>query len=213
MTNFEVVIPDSADNFDIFVEHFDQQIKISNLKRVAKIGQSVWDLSGGILSKGNVQIYRRADNIICEVKAEIDIIPIILVMLLSLLIGLILVIFAYDNKKKIEVEVRRTIESAKIKILMEAPARTVSISNVDKEKLMNCPSCGKALYKEGNFCPYCGFKLERCIVCNLTIGKEDEITRCPYCSGIAHRDHMLEYIKVKGQCPICGKELKKYELL
>jgi predicted RNA-binding Zn-ribbon protein involved in translation (DUF1610 family) len=55
--------------------------------------------------------------------------------------------------------------------------------------------------------------IDRCIICNLIIGENDEITKCPYCSGLAHRDHMLEYIKVKGQCPSCGKELKRYELV
>ena len=213
MTDFEVVIPDSAYEFDNFVEHFDQQIKYSNLKRAAKIAQTEWDLSGGILSKGRVNIYRSANNIIVRVKSEIDIVPIILIIILSLLIGIIFLVIASDNQKKIDSEVRRAIESAKTKILMKAPTKPASIRYVGKKKLMDCPSCGEALYKIGSFCPYCGFKLEKCIVCNLIIGKDDEITKCPYCSGIAHRDHILEYIKVKGQCPICGKELKKYELV
>ncbi|MFB0562900.1 MAG: zinc-ribbon domain-containing protein [Candidatus Lokiarchaeia archaeon] len=213
MTDFEVVIPDSAYEFDNFVEHFDQQIKYSNLKRAAKIAQTEWDLSGGILSKGRVNIYRSANNIIVRVKSEIDIVPIILIIILSLLIGIIFLVIASDNQKKIDSEVRRAIESAKTKILMETRTKTVSIPILDKEKIMDCPGCGEALYEEANFCPYCGFKLENCIVCNRIIGKEDEITKCLHCSGLAHRDHLLEYIKVKGRCPNCGKGLKKYELV
>ncbi len=220
MTDFEILIPDSADEFDTFVEHFDQQIKNSNLKRAAKIAQTEWDLSGGILSKGNVNIHRSANNIIVHVKSKIDVLVIIIVIVLFLLMGLITVLLgiiilaiALNNESKIGTEVRRATESAKTKILMKASYRIETGLDMGKKKITECPSCGKPLSKEGGFCPYCGSKLEKCTVCNLIIGKDDEITKCPYCSGIAHRDHILEYIKIKGECPRCGKELKKYELV
>ncbi|MHA1578405.1 MAG: hypothetical protein ACTSUQ_02095 [Candidatus Freyarchaeota archaeon] len=56
MTVFEIVIPDCADRYASFLEFFGRQLKYSDLKRVMRIGVDHWDLSGGIFSKGMVQI-------------------------------------------------------------------------------------------------------------------------------------------------------------
>lgn len=212
MADFEMVVPNSANRYDEFVEYLDQQIKFSNLKRVIRLGRASWDISGGFLSKGRAQIYLRGNDIICRINTEVEIFPIILIIILTALIGLIILVIALDNQKRIEREVRRAIESAKTQILVRAPKKPVKIRVEDREKFMDCPGCGKTLYEEANFCPYCGFKMDRCIVCNRFLGK-GKITKCPYCSGLAHRDHLLEYVKVKGQCPACGKELKIHELV
>ena len=49
----------------------------------------------------------------------------------------------------------------------------------------------------------------RCMVCNLIINpSEEEIIYCPYCNSPAHRSHLIEWIKIKGICPRCKKEIK-----
>ena len=50
-------------------------------------------------------------------------------------------------------------------------------------------------------------KLSRCIVCNLPIKENDPALKCPYCKNYAHRDHLLEWIKIKGKCPFCGRRI------
>jgi len=52
----------------------------------------------------------------------------------------------------------------------------------------------------------------RCIVCNLPIKKGDKTLKCPYCKNYAHEDHILEWIKIKGKCPFCGRKLERNDL-
>jgi len=54
-------------------------------------------------------------------------------------------------------------------------------------------------------------KVDRCIVCNLPIQKEDIIARCPDCGNPAHRAHLLEWIKIKGICPFCHRNIKSLD--
>ncbi|MEM3585844.1 MAG: hypothetical protein QXO71_00860 [Candidatus Jordarchaeaceae archaeon] len=50
-------------------------------------------------------------------------------------------------------------------------------------------------------------KLSRCTVCNLEIKEENRKVHCPFCGLPAHRDHLLEWLKIKGFCPNCAKPL------
>jgi len=50
-------------------------------------------------------------------------------------------------------------------------------------------------------------KVDRCSVCNLLIKKEEPIAHCPSCKHPAHRTHLLEWIKIKGICPICKQKI------
>lgn len=56
-------------------------------------------------------------------------------------------------------------------------------------------------------------KREQCIVCNLPIKDSDEIGRCPECKHAAHKDHFLEWIKIKGICPFCKRKVRADKLL
>ena len=49
----------------------------------------------------------------------------------------------------------------------------------------------------------------RCMVCNLFINpSHEEIVHCPYCNQPAHHVHLIEWIKIKGKCPNCKREIK-----
>jgi C4-type Zn-finger protein len=54
--------------------------------------------------------------------------------------------------------------------------------------------------------------LGTCPVCKSDIRKSDPVVSCPYCGTLAHRDHLLEYLHVKGNCPSCGKRLNEKEI-
>jgi hypothetical protein len=76
-----------------------------------------------------------------------------------------------------------------------------------------CPSCGELYPSDTPFCPSCGAEREKCTVCLLPMAPGSEITKCPHCGGIAHKDHLLEWIKVKGFCPKCKNKLTEYDLI
>jgi len=49
----------------------------------------------------------------------------------------------------------------------------------------------------------------RCMVCNLIINpSQEQVCHCPHCNYPAHYPHLIEWIKIKGKCPNCKKEIK-----
>lgn len=48
---------------------------------------------------------------------------------------------------------------------------------------------------------------ERCSVCMSPIKAGESFVRCPYCDVPSHYSHIVEWIKVKPQCPNCRKKL------
>jgi hypothetical protein len=189
MADFEVVVRGLADRIKLFLKYFDWIINHSHLDEVTKIGMSEWDLwrNWGSAS-GRVSITPIGNNIICRATIREN--------------------YAFPLLEEV---VRNVIEDAKRIIIAETPEPIPPGSG--KTKLRDCPVCGRALYSEVVSCPFCGSKLEKCIVCKLVIEKEQEIVICPYCAGRAHRDHILEYVKIKGRCPSCRNALRKESLL
>ncbi|MHA1237751.1 MAG: hypothetical protein ACTSSJ_00655 [Candidatus Odinarchaeia archaeon] len=47
----------------------------------------------------------------------------------------------------------------------------------------------------------------KCIVCMLPIEEGQKKIFCPYCGTPAHREHFLEWIKIKGFCPMCKRKI------
>jgi hypothetical protein len=56
--------------------------------------------------------------------------------------------------------------------------------------------------------PECG---EECMVCNLELGEGDDVLWCPHCGSPAHKTHLLEWIRTRHNCPICGQRLDESE--
>ncbi|MBY9001063.1 MAG: E3 ubiquitin protein ligase [Candidatus Heimdallarchaeota archaeon] len=48
---------------------------------------------------------------------------------------------------------------------------------------------------------------ERCSVCMSVIKAGESFVRCPFCETPSHYSHIVEWIKVKPQCPNCRKKL------
>jgi rubrerythrin len=46
-----------------------------------------------------------------------------------------------------------------------------------------------------------------CIVCNQPAEEGSKLLQCPACKGVAHRQHILEWLHVKDYCPACRKHL------
>jgi uncharacterized CHY-type Zn-finger protein len=47
-----------------------------------------------------------------------------------------------------------------------------------------------------------------CMICKLPFKPQQEIARCPMCQSLFHRDHIFEWLKVKGKCPVCQQQLR-----
>jgi uncharacterized CHY-type Zn-finger protein len=52
-----------------------------------------------------------------------------------------------------------------------------------------------------------------CGVCHLSINEFEELRTCPLCHSMAHREHLLEWVKIKGKCPSCNSNLKEIEII
>lgn len=84
--------------------------------------------------------------------------------------------------------------------------------DVIKERLdrrtIRCFSCGVEKAFGEDVCPNCGIETVQCSVCKLPISFGVETAECPHCENIAHSEHLFEWIKVKGSCPVCQRHLK-----
>jgi len=78
---------------------------------------------------------------------------------------------------------------------------------------ITCSSCGAPYSSDAPFCPSCGSEREKCTVCLLPMAPGSEISKCPHCGGIAHKDHLQEWVKIKGFCPKCKNKLTEYDLV
>jgi len=47
-----------------------------------------------------------------------------------------------------------------------------------------------------------------CMICKLHIRSTQTVSRCPMCFSLFHADHIFEWLKVKGKCPVCLQNLR-----
>jgi hypothetical protein len=52
----------------------------------------------------------------------------------------------------------------------------------------------------------------QCIVCNLPMQPGSDIIECPSCHNKGHRREMLEWVKIKGFCPVCRVPIQSWLL-
>ncbi|UCE14393.1 MAG: E3 ubiquitin protein ligase [Candidatus Heimdallarchaeota archaeon] len=48
---------------------------------------------------------------------------------------------------------------------------------------------------------------KQCVICRTPIKSRSSSATCPYCENIFHRNHLLEWLKVFNQCPMCHQRL------
>ncbi len=70
-----------------------------------------------------------------------------------------------------------------------------------------CPNCGETVFKDANYCPYCNYKLEKCPICFLVIGKNDDTMNCKHCNTKFHAAELVEWVKLNDKCPVCNEPL------
>jgi rubrerythrin len=81
-------------------------------------------------------------------------------------------------------------------------------SGIPAGKDLTCPFCNAPITATSETCPSCNAQFTKCGVCNLVIGNEAS-SICPFCKSPSHTDHLLEWLKIKGTCPVCKHKLKE----
>ena len=80
-----------------------------------------------------------------------------------------------------------------------------------------CYNCKDIFIEKENVCDKCGAPKPNCIVCGLNLSPEtdptDTIVITPCCSVYVHKDHILEWLKVKEICPNCKQKLVREDLI
>jgi hypothetical protein len=84
---------------------------------------------------------------------------------------------------------------------------------VEPSEIISCPFCSETIPSGMEKCPTCGEKAFKCPICMKPIEFGDEFVKCPHCNTLAHRSHLLEWIKIKGICPVCRKILRDIDIL
>ncbi len=49
--------------------------------------------------------------------------------------------------------------------------------------------------------------INHCVICRHAIRSSEPISICPFCENVFHRSHLLEWLKVFNQCPICHEKI------
>ena len=76
-----------------------------------------------------------------------------------------------------------------------------------------CFSCNIILLNYRKPCPECNAVPPICSVCKGAMSSADDLVACPFCRHEAHPSHILEWLKIKGECPVCRKRLRPPQLV
>ena len=70
-------------------------------------------------------------------------------------------------------------------------------------KKMHCLNCGHVITSIHDPCSNCDLHPQKCTICQGLIKRGDNVLECPTCNNLAHKEHMLQWLKIKEECPIC----------
>ena len=101
-----------------------------------------------------------------------------------------------DDKKEAKTEKTEKIKEQKRKI--QCLYCEANLVEVEDEGPIVCLNCGKKA-------PYCE-------ICKNIIVEGEKIVQTKPCNHIFHKNHIVEWIKVKGTCPICKEQINEESL-
>ena len=58
-----------------------------------------------------------------------------------------------------------------------------------------------------------GKVIGRCSICKHVIREKEKIVSCPFCDEQYHFEHLMEWVKIRGECPNCQKKLQLEEFI
>jgi len=116
-------------------------------------------------------------------------------------------LFVRSKMKKKEVAEDEIDEDLKeLQELEEAEAKMEE--ELDYDIILSCSSCGSLIAITEDNCPSCGSAKPVCVVCLSDLKGIDEIVKLSCCSSYAHKEHIDNWVSVKGHCPKCHREIQ-----
>ncbi|HUT80497.1 MAG TPA: hypothetical protein VMZ29_04770 [Candidatus Bathyarchaeia archaeon] len=117
-----------------------------------------------------------------------------------------------EQKNRIVSEITSLISLGVMPSEMSLPIDHEAIRERIEKRTIKCFSCGEERTNINEPCSNCGVDTVYCSVCKLPISFGADYLECTHCQNIAHKEHLLEWIKVKGTCPVCQQKLKPESL-
>lgn len=131
-------------------------------------------------------------------------------------------ITALINKGKIQGEFHKNpADQTQIFSLKDKPTNPISFASGssssqlqdESSKVTTCFYCGMPIPENSCICSGCGNNLLICIICEKPINFEVKAGVCPFCEVKGHLSEMQNYVREKGECPLCKAFIKLEELL
>jgi hypothetical protein len=117
------------------------------------------------------------------------------------------------EKNRIVTEITGLISLGVTPSEMVMPVNQKAIQERLAQRSIRCFSCGKERINLDEKCPNCDSETIKCSVCKLPISFESTWAKCPKCDHLAHKEHLQEWVKVKGTCPVCKEKIKPDDLI
>ncbi|MHA2253800.1 MAG: hypothetical protein ACXAD7_25815, partial [Candidatus Kariarchaeaceae archaeon] len=73
--------------------------------------------------------------------------------------------------------------------------------------VFTCFNCGAGFDEQLNTCPQCNWEFQVCMVCKGELKPDSNTSNCPNCNSTAHEEHLIAWLSIKAQCPICKVDL------
>jgi len=87
---------------------------------------------------------------------------------------------------------------------------TINLNKVETNQLF-CYYCDALLERVDDggplICLNCGKKTRKCEICMKYMVANEELVQIIDCGHIFHRNHLIEWMKVKRICPTCKREI------
>ena len=84
---------------------------------------------------------------------------------------------------------------------------TIKKDNLDKNTQLQGRSITFSIAKTTTW-SWAEKKPSVCMICKLPLKAGQDIARCPMCHSPFHGEHIFEWLKVKGKCPVCLQNLR-----
>ena len=75
-----------------------------------------------------------------------------------------------------------------------------------------CTVCGEVIKSKESKCSACDSPKPLCAVCQAPLEIDDLIVRLPCCQSYAHKEHIDNWISMKGHCPNCLQKIEEKDL-
>lgn len=76
-----------------------------------------------------------------------------------------------------------------------------------------CYFCNSKVEQKDEPCPTCENVPVNCSVCRGVISATEDVLKCPTCQNLSHPDHLEEWLRLKGECPICKMKLRSTQFI